>query len=194
MKTQKVIFAFTLLFISYLHVSAQLKFGLKAGFNASNVSFENVTKRSEKYGYHVGGFAVIPISKNFMSLQPELSFSRKGGSFENLNLRRTLRMNYVDLLVPVSFQFAEIDVQVGPFASVLAGKPSYKISKESPISADGFKAFDAGLSAGLNYNFEHSFIGLRYNQGFIDITDKTSRPSLGSGKTATGQVSLGYRF
>jgi Outer membrane protein beta-barrel domain len=189
----KIIFTM-LLIISSLSGFSQIKYGTRLGFNASNVSFDNVSKRSEKYGFHAGGFVVIPISKNFMSINPELSFSRKGSSFESLNLRRVLRLNYVDLLVPVSFKLDMIDLQVGPFVSVLAGKPTFKILKENPINADGFKKLDAGLSAGLNYNFGNMFVGLRYNQGFMDITTATSRAALGSGKTATGQVSVGYTF
>jgi Outer membrane protein beta-barrel domain len=183
-----------LLIMSSLSGFSQIKYGARVGFNASNVSFKNVDERGEKYGFHAGGFVVIPISKNFMSVNPELSFSRKGSSFESLNLRRVIRLNYVDLLVPVSFKLDMVDIQVGPFVSVLANKPTYKILKENPIAADGFKKLDAGLSAGLNYNFGKMFAGVRYNQGFMDITTATSRTALGSGKTATGQVSVGYTF
>jgi hypothetical protein len=37
-------------------------------------------------------------------------------------------------------------------------------------------------------------IGVRYNQGFIDVTEDNSRALLGSGKNAVGQVSIGYMF
>jgi Outer membrane protein beta-barrel domain len=194
MKAIQINITSILLIISSLTGFSQIKYGARVGFNASNVSFKNVSERGEKYGFHAGGFAVIPISKNFMSVNPELSFSRKGSSFESLNLRRVIRLNYIDLLLPVSFKLDMVDIQVGPFVSILANKPTYKILKETPIPADGFKRFDAGLSAGLNYNFGNMFAGVRYNQGFMDITTATSRAALGSGKTATGQVSVGYTF
>jgi hypothetical protein len=37
-------------------------------------------------------------------------------------------------------------------------------------------------------------IGIRYNQGFIDVTKDISRPYLGAGKNAVAQVSFGYKF
>jgi Outer membrane protein beta-barrel domain len=194
MKTTQISIISILLIISSLNGFSQIKYGTRLGFNASNVSFENVNKRSEKYGFHAGVFVVLPISKNFMSINPELSFSRKGSSFESLNLKRVLRLNYVDLLVPVSFQLGDVDLQVGPFVSALVGKPTYKILKENPINADGFKKLDTGLSAGVNYYFGKMFASVRYNQGFTDITTTISRSALGTGKTATGQVSIGYTF
>ena len=173
---------------------AQIKFGVRAGLNASNVSFPNLPDRSERFGFHLGAFADVPVSPNFMSVQPELSYSVKGAGFKYLNDRQTLNMNYLDFLVPVAFKLDAFDLQVGPFASFLISTPDYKFYKDNRIIADAFKKFDAGLTAGLSYNFSKMFVGVRYNQGFIDVTQDNSRPFLGSGKNAVGQVSLGYKF
>ncbi len=173
---------------------AQFKYGLKGGFNASNLSLDNVSSRGEKYGYHLAGFVEIPMIKNFMDLNPEIGFSAKGTQFEILNQKRKLNMNYVDLMLPLSFKLKEIDLQVGPFTSVLVSKPTYKIASEAKIKAEGFKKFDAGLSIGLNYNFDLFFIGLRYNQGFVNLNDSPNTNFLGKGKSAVGQVSVGFKF
>jgi hypothetical protein len=172
----------------------QFKYGVRAGFNASNVSLKNVNNRGERYGYHAGGFVEIPLIKNFMDLNPELSYSLKGTTFEILNQKRKLNMNYVDLFLPLSFKLKEIDLQVGPFASYLISKPTYKIGKEAKIAAEGFKKYDSGLSIGLNYNFELFFIALRYNQGFVNLNNSPNNDFLGNGKSAVGQVSIGYKF
>ena len=174
--------------------SAQFKYGLRAGFNASNVSLKNVSERSEKYGYHAGAFVEIPMIKNFMDFNPELGYSLKGTSFEILNQKRKLNMNYVDLILPLSFKLKEIDLQAGAFTSFLIGKPKYKINKETTVNAEGFKKYDAGLTIGLNYNFDLFFIGLRYNQGFVNLNDSPENNFLGKGKSAVGQVSVGYKF
>jgi hypothetical protein len=174
---------------------AQSKFGIRAGLNATNISFDLLPDRSERIGYHVGFFADVPVLPDFLSVQPELSYSVQGAAFKPLDVeRQQFKMDYVDFLLPVAFKLGSIDVQVGPFASYLISTPDYSVYNETTIITDAFSKIDAGLTGGLSYNFNKMLIGIRYNQGFIDVTKDNSRPFLGSGKNAVGQVSLGYRF
>ena len=103
-------------------------------------------------------------------------------------------MNYVDFILPVSFKMSDFNINVGPFASYLISTPDYKYYQNNSVLVDAFKKFDAGLSAGLGYNFNKMVIGVRYNQGFIDVTQDNARAFLGSGKNAVGQLSIGYKF
>ncbi len=172
---------------------AQAKFGIRLGLNVSNISFDNLPDRGERYGLHGGVFANVPVS-DFISLQPELSYSTKGTSFKPENDRKKLNMNYVDFLLPIAFKLSSIDLQVGPFASLLVSSPDYNVFSNNTTVADAFKKGDFGLTAGLSFNFNRMFIGLRYNQGFMDITKDNVRPFLSSGKNAVGQVSVGLKF
>lgn len=173
---------------------AQVTFGVRGGLNASNISFPNLPNKSEKIAFHVGGFADVPVVKDFMSVQPELSYSAKGTSFKVLDEKQSINMNYVDFLLPVSFKMDAFNINVGPFASYLISTPDYTYYNDNSVLVDGFKKFDAGLTAGLSYNFNKMMIGVRYNQGFIDVMEDNSRALLGSGKNAVGQVSIGYKF
>jgi Outer membrane protein beta-barrel domain len=173
---------------------AQIQFGIRAGLNATNVSFEKLPSKSERYGFHAGVFADIPIMTDFLSVQPELSFSTKGAAFKPLTGRQILNMSYVDFLLPVAFKLSMFDLQVGPFASYLASTPDYTVYNENKIVVDGFKKYDVGLTAGIAANFNKILIGLRYNQGFVDVTTDNARPFLGTGKNAVAQLSLGYKF
>ncbi len=175
-------------------VHAQNRIGIRGGLNATNISFENLPNRSERFGFHIGIFGDVPVITDFMSIQPELSFSTKGTAFKPLDKRQTLNMNYVDLLLPVAFKLGSIDIQVGPFASFLISPPDYTVYNDNSVVVDAFNKFDAGLTAGLSYNFSRMMIGLRYNQGFVDVTKDNSRLLLGNGKNAVGQVSLGFKF
>ena len=174
--------------------NAQVKFGIRAGLNASNISFKNLPNKSELFGYHAGVFADIPVSPNFMSVQPEISYSTKGTSFKPLNDRKTLNLNYVDLFLPVAFKLNIFDLQVGPFASFMTSTPDFTYYSDNKVYVDGFKKYDFGLTGGLSMNINKLLIGLRYNQGFVDVTEDNARVVLGSGKNAVGQVSLGYKF
>ena len=193
MKNKNILMAL-MLFVSTIESFAQVKFGIRAGLNASNISFTNLPDRTERFGFHVGGFADVPLVPNFMSIQPELSYSVKGAGFKFLNERQTLNMNYIDFLLPVAFKLDKFQIQVGPFASYLISTPDYKFYNDNTVTVDAFKKYDAGLTAGLSYNFSKIMIGVRYNQGFIDVTKDNARPFLGSGKNAVGQVSLAYKF
>ena len=174
--------------------NAQTQFGIRAGLNATNVSFKSLPNKSERFGYHVGVFADVPISPGFVSLQPEISYSTQGTSFKPANERQTLNLNYVDLLLPVAFKLSMFDLQVGPFASYMTSKPNYTYYADNKVYTDGFKKYDVGLTAGITMNVNKFLIGLRYNQGFVDITQDNARVVLGSGKNAVGQVSVGYKF
>jgi hypothetical protein len=150
--------------------------------------------RGERFGFHLGIFADLPILGDFISLQPELSYSVKGAAFKYLGDRNTLNMKYIDFLLPVAFRLGSIDLQAGPFASYLISDPDYNVFDNTEVVVDAFKKTDVGLSAGLSYNFAPMMIGIRYNQGLVDITNDKGRPFLGSGKTAVGQVSVGFKF
>ncbi len=180
--------------LSPLFSQAQNRYGIRAGLNVSNISFEELPDRSERFGYHIGVFADFPVVHDFMSIQPELSYSVKGAAFKTLNERRRLNFNYVDVFLPVGFKLGSIDVQVGPFASFLTSSPDYAVYNDNRVIVDAFKQYDVGLTVGLSYYFSNLMIGIRYDQGFVDVTKDSSRVLLGSGKNTVGQVSLGYRF
>ena len=177
-----------------LGINAQLKVGVKAGLNASTVSFPNLPNKSEKIGFHVGIFTDIPMVEKFMSVVPELSYATKGNSFKILSEKQSINMNYVDFFLPVSFKMSDFNINVGPFASYLISTADYTYYNDNSVLVDGFKKFDAGLTAGLGYNFNKMMIGVRYNQGFVDVTQNNTRALLGSGKNAVGQLSIGYKF
>ncbi len=181
-----------LLASSFCH--AQIKIGIRGGFNASNISFNNLPERSEKYGYHLGLLLDITAIPAFLSIQPEISFSTKGTDYSTLGESRSIKMNSVDLLIPVSFQLNAISLNVGPFASFLIEKPIYTDYANNDIILNGFKKIDAGLSAGISYNLSKIFFSLRYNQGFINVSNDDVIAVIGKGKNAVGQVSIGYWF
>ena len=186
--------ALALLLCSPIMSSAQPTFGIRAGLNASNISFDNLSDRREKIGFHAGVFADVPLVSEFMSLQPELNYSVKGTAYEVLNDKQSLNLDYIDFHLPVAFKLSTIDLQVGPFASYMISKPDFTVFDENRVVVDAFNPFDAGLSAGLNFNFNKILFGVRYNQGFVNVSKESVETILGKGKNGVGQVSVGYRF
>lgn len=105
--------------------NAQTKFGIRGGFNASVVSFSNLSDKSERYGFHLGAFAEMPITANFMAIQPELSYSVKGSTFTYGTIPQTLTLNYIDFLLPLVFKINAFDLKVGPYADYLVSTPDH---------------------------------------------------------------------
>lgn len=198
MQTKKfsIFFLMTLSFmtVTFTALHGQNRFGIRGGLNVSNISYDKLPNKSERLGYHLGVFADLPVISDFMSIQPELSYSVKGTAYDFLNERRILSMDYVDLFLPVAFKLSSIDIQVGPYASFLISTPDYTYYEDNSILIDAFKKYDVGLTAGLSYNFRNFLVGIRYNQGLADITKDDARLLLGSGKNAVGQVSVGFKF
>jgi hypothetical protein len=176
------------------YAQAQIHYGIRAGLNATNISFKNLPERSERLGFHAGVFADVPVVSDFLSIQPELSYSIKGTSFKFLNEHQNLKLDYLDFLLPVAFKLGVVSIQVGPYASYLLSTPNYKVYNDNLIIKDAYNKIDAGLTAGLSYNFNKLLLGIRYNQGFVNVNKDNTQILLGSGKNSVGQVSLGYRF
>jgi hypothetical protein len=176
--------------LNYSH--AQIGVGIRGGLNATNISFKNLPDRSNQYGYHIGMF--VDVGVGFFAIQPELSFSTKGTDYKYLGEKKSLKMNTVDLLLPLAFKLSVVDLTVGPFVSFLINKPVFTKFSDNSVIINGFKKVDAGLTAGVRFNLNKAFVGVRYNQGLMEVGNSNLIAALGSGKNAIGQVSIGYKF
>ena len=71
----------TLLVSAGIQMQGQVRFGIKGGMNVSGFDMSSmqgvVIDFSNRFAFHAGGFAEIPVG-DFFSIQPELLFSSKG--------------------------------------------------------------------------------------------------------------------
>ncbi|CAI8790447.1 porin family protein [Chryseobacterium sp. IT-36CA2] len=118
-----------------------VRFGVKAGFNASTLSNSNReygdNNEKIKLGSHVGIFVNIPVAEKF-SIQPELLFSQMGSKTEEKyvypsgldghmirqEFSYTTNLNYLTLPVMVQYNILpQLYVEAGPeFGYLLGGK------------------------------------------------------------------------
>lgn len=186
-------------------VNAQnrVRAGLKGGFNASSLFYENANTndRKERYGFHGGVYAQIPVS-SFFAVQPELLYTTKGAS-ANYNVvgfqgRNTFRLNYAELPVLATFKLGNaVELQAGPYAAYLLNS---NVSSNGDLgngianlNRDAFNKFDYGVAGGLNLFLGKALIGLRYGQGMQKIANTTaSRAVLGNARNGVGMVSVGF--
>jgi hypothetical protein len=152
------------------------EFGVKGGFNMSNLYNNNADDENILYGFNAGVYATLPIS-DFIAIQPEILFTTKGAELEYDNAfvsgTGKFKLNYIEvpLLVRVNVT-KNFNIHAGGYASYLV---SSKVSGDGDfnfdedIDTDDLNKFDAGLSAGVGVDFNPISIGLRYNYGLTTI-------------------------
>ena len=117
MKKWFVCFFVFLLFITY--TTAQVRFGLKAGLNSSNLHGDDAGSLDSKLGFIGGCFLLYQSNKNF-ALQPELSYSMKGAKTQVGSANFTLAYDYIEF--PLLFKLIlPLDNESNIFPSFFAG-------------------------------------------------------------------------
>ncbi|WPO77206.1 porin family protein [Flavobacterium sp. KACC 22761] len=152
------------------------EFGVKGGFNMSNLYNNNADDENILYGFNAGVYATLPIS-DFIAIQPEILYTTKGAELEYNNAfvsgTGKFKLNYIEvpLLVRVNVT-KNFNIHAGGYASYLVGS---KVSGDGDfnfdqeIDTDDLNKFDAGLAAGIGVDFSPISIGLRYNYGLTTI-------------------------
>lgn len=152
------------------------EFGVKGGFNMSNLYSNDANDDNVLYGFNAGVYATLPIS-DFIAIQPEILFTTKGAELDYNNAFATgnakFRLNYIEvpLLVRVNIT-KNFNVHAGGYASYLVSSKvtgDGDISFDQEINTDDLNKFDAGLSAGVGVDFNPISIGLRYNYGLTTV-------------------------
>ena len=117
------------LFITQLAM-AQFHIGAKAGANIIKVDGKSF-KDEFKYGYHLGGFAEIPLGKKFQ-LQPEVLFNQYSTTVDssfnhiyqnafNSSHQSNVKLNYLSIPLLLNYKLIGnfLSLQAGPQFSVL---------------------------------------------------------------------------
>ncbi len=186
-------------------VYAQPQFGVKAGLNLSNISNADMgdVKSKMKPSFYAGVFADFQVV-DFMSISPELIYSRQGNyykdSYEGETYKTWNRLNYLNIPVMFKFTFVKgLSVDVGPqFGFNLNGKTKDKWDYEGESGdsknsiSDNIKTFDFGLNFGLSYMITEKIdVAARYNLGLTDVYKNNQGDACRNGVL---QIGVGYRF
>lgn len=152
------------------------EFGVKGGFNMSNLYQSEADDNNVLYGFNAGVYATLPIS-DFIAIQPEILFTTKGAELDYNNAlvsgNSKFKLNYIEvpLLVRVNIT-KNFNVHAGGYASYLVsskvtGDGDFNFDQE--VDTDDLNKFDAGLAAGVGVDFNPISIGLRYNYGLTTV-------------------------
>jgi hypothetical protein len=183
----------------------QLKFGVKAGINYSNVYDEVADQFTAdgKLGFVGGAFLAIPLGK-FLGVQPEILYSQKGfkatGAIAGVPYTTKHTSTFIDIPLLICLKPA-------PGFTVMAGPQySYLIKEKDSFSMNGVSSEDENIYhntnirknilcfiGGFDLNMKNLVLGgrvgwdLQHNNG--DGTSTNPRY-----KNVWYQATLGFRF
>lgn len=183
---------------------SDLKFGLKAGVNFSNIYDEKNQSyvADSKAGFAAGAFLSIPLGK-FIGFQPEVMYSQKGfkatGNTLGFGYEFTRTTNFID--IPLQLQIKPIEqltFLVGPqFSYLLETKNEFNGStsttQEDAINGENYKKNIFGFVVGADINLENFIISGRAGWD-ISRSDKDGNDTNPRYKNQVIQLALGYRF
>jgi hypothetical protein len=175
-------------------VSAQLQFGVKAGYNSTDFSYSGpgVNTLAPRSDFNAGIFAFVPVRKHFF-LQPELLYSGQGVGYTG-TIPETNYNNYLNVPLLIKYQhnsglFAESGPQIGFLLSAKS-----ETTTGSFNSKDNIEPIDFSWAFGLGYKIPTINLGidLRYNLGLTKIFKSPYYP--GIAKNSVFQIDLFYQF
>jgi hypothetical protein len=152
------------------------EFGVKGGFNMSNLYQSEADDNNVIYGFNAGVYATLPIS-DFIAIQPEILYTTKGAELDYNNAflqgNAKFKLNYIEvpLLVRVNIT-KNFNVHAGGYASYLVSSKvtgDGDINFDEAVDTDDLNKFDAGIAAGIGVDFNPISVGLRYNYGLTTV-------------------------
>lgn len=176
-KMKKLLLLALLLGVSIQGFSQSGTYGIRGGFNISNLNFDDAPNVENKHrnSIYIGCFADFKLSTK-VSIVPELQFSAEGANEENLHL------DYIQ--APILFK-----LKVSPKIRLAAGP---QVSLKSHKYEDGVKNLAYSGVGGLEYKInEMLFVDLRYTYGISNIFDDHLSVEA---KNTNIQLGVGYQF
>ena len=175
--------------------SAQFRIGAKAGTNIVKVDGKSF-KDEFRYGYHLGGFADIRLTKDKkLSLQPEVLFSQYSTSldsnfksiYQNVisSDQSRVKLNYLSVPILLNYKLlGPIYLQAGPAFSILMDQDRNFLQN----GGDAFKKGDFSMIGGAQVRLAKLYLSGRYVVGLANINDIDNKDKW---KSQAVQLSVG---
>ena len=233
---KKLLFAIALLGLwNSSKAQTTLRVGVKAGSHFSNVAGDVAhytnSKNPDKvylqrdnvegiFGFHAGGFAVMPLSERF-SLRPEILYTGKGYTFtqtretvelfgDKVEEEYKFRSHYIEVPLLGQLKAGNFYLEAGPALSFLvAAEEDLKQKYTSPewpeqtteerhqrtSSTKGTRRVNLGYAVGAGYELQNGLgIGLRYSSDLTSIAQNKHHGETINARNSVIQLSLSYTF
>ncbi|HLV23683.1 MAG TPA: porin family protein [Moheibacter sp.] len=186
---------------------AQVKFGVKAGPQLTNLVGNDDVDASSKFGFHAGAYANIRFSDQ-LAFQPELLYSMQGAeqedTYEEFGItyhnEDKIELSYIN--IPLMLKWYAYDglnfefgPQIGFNVAAKAKGDSTATTEDTTISTsydediDDIETVDFGLNIGAGYEMPMGLnFGIRYGLGLTEIVKDSDM------KNSVISLGIGYSF
>lgn len=175
-------------------MAQDIRFGLKGGFNISNISKSDLNGEPVT-SLQMGGMMEALYSET-IALQPEIIFSLQGFDYMENGIQRHFKTTYINVPIMVKyFVFKGISLEGGPQVGFLN---TAKLTIDNPNDSEtidikqGLRSNDLSLNLGIGFQLSNGLnFGARYNYGLTNIVGRLSNDRF---KNRVLQCSIGYFF
>ena len=189
----KIVSLVLVAFISTVSFAQSFNIGFKGGANINKLSGESF-KEKFSFGYQLGGFVEIGLSKTF-SIQPEILFNQSNvdtsssfSSVYNFKSMDKVQLKYLSIPILLNFKPAKIiSFQVGPQFGVLLNKHNTLLEN----GQQAFKGGDFSMLGGVQLNISKFIVYGRYAVGLNSINDIDNKEKW---KNQSIQLGVGFKL
>jgi hypothetical protein len=153
--------------------------GVKGGLSFSNLYVDNIDDDEMLTGFNIGMFAKFPMTST-VAIQTEVYYTTKGAKLtynDNFATGSTkFKLDYIEVPLLVVYNVTDMfNIQAGAYAAyMISGKVTNESDPaafdfEGELDTEDFNRFDAGLAAGIAFDFNPISVGARYYYGLTKV-------------------------
>ena len=151
---------------------AQMSYGVKAGINYADVSYDSDVSSSGRIGLLAGGFVTLPL-RGWLAAQGEVIYTVKGTTVDVADIETDFIVDYLEvpLLARISFR-RNMYVAAGPsmaFRVRARSRTDFGGSTEEIDVKDNVESFDLGVVGAVGIEFGKWVFDGRYTHGLSDL-------------------------
>ena len=183
---KKLLLVVTLMLTVGIVANAQLKFGVKAGANISNVAMD----ADNKVGFHAGVLGEFKIAS--FAIQPEVLYSMQGAKGDGGKIEN----DYLNIPVMAKYYFIPgLSVEAGPQVGFLMSAKMKPDDGDSRDMKDLMNKTDFAINVGASYEVPIIPAGVfvRYTLGLTDLY-KNIPSGVDAGKNRVLQIGAFVKF
>lgn len=194
---KNVLLVILLLTVGVFSAQAGIKFGVKAGVNLANASFDKeVVDPSNFTGFQAGVITEFTLPVLGWGFDAALLYSQQGLKFDKTDLEEEIKLNTLELPVNLKFKLGLLNL----LGAYLTTGPNFSFSL-----SDGWKGLEnqyKSESFGFGWNFglgveilSHLQVGANYKLGLTDDYKALNiNPEAIKGKPRTWSITAAYFF
>ena len=161
---------------SFLSAHAQhIRFGVRAGATLATATGPDAQDGERLWGPLAGVVMNLPLTTDgFFSLQPELSYSRKGYYLTrpSFTAPAKIRFEYLTLPVLAKLKVSGLVLEAGPQLGYLLGVRDYlpTLTRDMQMSRAPYRHWEVSYVAGVGYELQNGLgVGVRYNAALTRV-------------------------